>query len=190
MSKSGFLERAFRLCFALTLLPFFACATPYQKLGFGGGYSDTQIDSNTFRVEFKANKYTPLATVRNYLFYRCAELTAEAGYDYFVIEGDNSGPGQNGFSTPGTNNSTTTGSAIETGNTLSEIATTMGKYIPVPAFHSTGDGASTVIKVFKGKPSGNLTAYNANAVLLYMEFPTEVRRGTPGTKKNAARPPP
>lgn len=60
-------------------------STPYQKLADLGGYTDRQLDNNTYRIEFKGNGYTRLETVDIYLLYRCAELTIEKGYDYFVI---------------------------------------------------------------------------------------------------------
>jgi hypothetical protein len=65
-------------------------ATPYQPATAGrssasGGYSDTQIESNRFRVSFKGNSLTARETVERYLLYRAAELTLQNGYDYFVL---------------------------------------------------------------------------------------------------------
>src|SRR3989338_11233373 len=62
-----------------------ACATPDQKLGFSGGYYDTQLQADVFRVGFSGNAYVGQATVQDYLLLRCAEVTLENGYDYFVI---------------------------------------------------------------------------------------------------------
>ena len=88
----------YRLIILIILVPiilglgFFACATPptpYQPeskgYGFRGGYSDQQLDADTFRVAFKGNEHTPASTVETYLLYRCAELAVEKGYDYFII---------------------------------------------------------------------------------------------------------
>jgi hypothetical protein len=63
------------------------CATSYQRMGTTGGYSENRVDANTFLVEFRGNGYTPRQSVETYLLHRCAEVTAEAGYDYFVIIG-------------------------------------------------------------------------------------------------------
>ncbi len=61
--------------------------TPYQPLRPGsaqaGGYSDTQIEANRFRVTFQGNGMTARPTVENYLLYRAAELTLSQGYDWF-----------------------------------------------------------------------------------------------------------
>ena len=85
------------------------CATPYQKSGFRGGYSDVQIDGNTFSVEFRGNGYTRRQTVETYLLYRCAQFTTEAGYDYFVIVGRDTDTKNQLFATTGNYTSNTTG---------------------------------------------------------------------------------
>ncbi len=61
--------------------------TPYGGADNRGyGYSETRIEKNRYRVKFSGNSLTARETVENYLLYRSAELTKEAGYDYFVIE--------------------------------------------------------------------------------------------------------
>ncbi len=35
------------------------CATPYQKVGLSGGYSDTRLQENVFTVNFRGNGYPP-----------------------------------------------------------------------------------------------------------------------------------
>jgi putative transposase len=49
-----------RLIILGSLIPLLldGCATPYQKMGLRGGYSDAQIDTNTFFIEFRGNAYT------------------------------------------------------------------------------------------------------------------------------------
>lgn len=59
--------------------------TPYQPLGKKGGYEETRIKENTFRVSFKGNRSTLETVVLDYLYLRCAELTRDAGYSHFVI---------------------------------------------------------------------------------------------------------
>ena len=68
-----------------------ACATPtpYQPLNTAGvssgGYTDTRISRDRFRVSFQGNTITDRETVERYLLYRAAELTREAGYDWFAM---------------------------------------------------------------------------------------------------------
>lgn len=71
---------------ALTLS---ACetATPYQPLQKGtavsGGFTDQRLDDNHYTVTFSGNTATSRQTVETYLLYRAAQLTVEAGYDWF-----------------------------------------------------------------------------------------------------------
>ena len=62
-------------------------ATPYQPLhagsGASGGYSDTKIESDRWRVSFRGNSETSREVVETYLLYRAAELTVDQGYDWF-----------------------------------------------------------------------------------------------------------
>ena len=62
-------------------------ATPYQQLNpnnvAGGGYRDSRLDSNHWRVTFAGNSMTSRDTVERYLLYRAAELTTTQGFDWF-----------------------------------------------------------------------------------------------------------
>ncbi len=148
---------------ALSLLVFslVGCSTPYQRKGFTGGFSDSRIDASTFLVEFKGNGATSQQTVQTYLLYRCAELTAEAGYDYFILAGADTGAEHLSIAMPGHYSGTTTGSA--------GFATTTGTYTPGPVLPVTKFNASAIIKAFHGeKPADNPAAFNAREVLQYL----------------------
>jgi hypothetical protein len=62
-------------------------ATPYQALtpatASSGGYSDTKIEANRWKVGFAGNGMTARDTVETYLLYRAAELTVNQGFDWF-----------------------------------------------------------------------------------------------------------
>lgn len=66
-----------------------ATATPYQPNVKGqavsGGFSETRIESDRYRVAFAGNSLTSRETVERYLLYRAAELTVEQGYDWFSM---------------------------------------------------------------------------------------------------------
>ncbi|MEE9572653.1 MAG: hypothetical protein V3W20_06395, partial [Candidatus Neomarinimicrobiota bacterium] len=70
--------------FLISLL-FIYCSTPYQPKGMLGGYTEVNILGNLYRVEFEGNQHSKPNKIQNYLMYRCAELTQEKGYNYFVI---------------------------------------------------------------------------------------------------------
>jgi hypothetical protein len=50
------------------------------------GYSDERLADNRIRVTFVGNSVTPRRTVENYLLLRSAEVTHQAGYDWFVFD--------------------------------------------------------------------------------------------------------
>ena len=63
--------------------------TPYQPAVRGGlssgGYSETRIEPNRWRVNFSGNTMTSRETVEGYLLFRAAELTLQNGDDWFAI---------------------------------------------------------------------------------------------------------
>src|SRR5579862_8956 len=63
------------------------CATAYQPDGISGGYSDKRLSDNTAQVSFRGNLLNTPATLHSYLLRRCAEVTRQNGYDYFVLAG-------------------------------------------------------------------------------------------------------
>jgi len=67
-----------------------ACATPTTyhpaESDRAPGYSDERLADNRFRVTFTGNSVTPRQTVENYLLLRAAEVTHQAGYDWFVFD--------------------------------------------------------------------------------------------------------
>lgn len=66
-----------------------ACSTPYQKLGFHGGYSETKLAENIFNVSFQGNKKTGRGKTWDFALLRSAELTLEEGYRYFIVMDSN-----------------------------------------------------------------------------------------------------
>ena len=62
-------------------------ATPYQPMSLDGGYAQTRLGSDLFNVIFQGNAHTPWRTAERYALYRSAELSVEAGFDYFVVVG-------------------------------------------------------------------------------------------------------
>ncbi len=102
------MPRKFRVLITLVCsIAAIGCATPYQPDGLGGGYSDNRIDSDTISVEFRGNGYTSKRKVEMYLLYRCAEVTRDAHYDYFVALNPSTEATQGSFSTPGSFSSVT-----------------------------------------------------------------------------------
>jgi hypothetical protein len=69
------------------LLTACATATPYQPNVAGqkaqGGFSDRRLEADRYQINFAGNSVTSRETVERYLLYRAAEVTVQAGYDWF-----------------------------------------------------------------------------------------------------------
>lgn len=76
------------------------CATQYKKMGWRGGYSQTQLDKNMFNVSFLGNRYTSKERISDFITLRSAEITLESGYKYFVIIKENNNISKTLHSTP------------------------------------------------------------------------------------------
>jgi uncharacterized protein YceK len=61
------------------------CATAYQPDGVSGGYSAQMRDGNMVQVSFRANGLTTPETLQSYVLRRCAEVTLQDGFNYFVL---------------------------------------------------------------------------------------------------------
>lgn len=67
------------------------CATGYKPAsqgilkGTSGGYSEARLRDDVYRVSFSGNAYTSARRAAEFALLRCAELTRQNGFDYFVI---------------------------------------------------------------------------------------------------------
>ncbi|MFI4935267.1 MAG: CC0125/CC1285 family lipoprotein [Caulobacterales bacterium] len=67
---------------ALLLL---GCATSYAPESLIGGYSESRVSSNVWRITFSGNGYTSQETVQTYWLYHCAAVALREGFDGFRI---------------------------------------------------------------------------------------------------------
>lgn len=162
------------MCLAVLVI---GCATGYGKKSWRFGYSDRQIDQNTFVVSFDANAYTSQPTLGTYVLLRCAEVTAEAGYDYFTIVEASDTSKAVPVVMPGSSTSYATGSASGYASTYGNMtygsatgsATTQTTSYPGYAFNVRLPGSTVITKAFRGKkPDDNPMAYDAREVIKYV----------------------
>ena len=77
------------LLVATTALTACATATPYQPnvpgQSVSGGFSESRLETDRFRVTFAGNSLTSRDTVERYLLYRAAEITVSEGFDWFAL---------------------------------------------------------------------------------------------------------
>ena len=74
-----------RLAVVIISLALAGCATGYKPDGNLGGYSETQLDTNSFKVDYKGNAYTAREHAQDYVLLRSAEVTLEHGFSHFII---------------------------------------------------------------------------------------------------------
>jgi len=84
----------------IALIFFIGCATSYQKNGFSGGFSETQLSENIWKVHFKGNAQTTMERATDFCLLRSAELTLENGYKYLAILDESSDTKSSNFTTP------------------------------------------------------------------------------------------
>ncbi len=74
-----------KICLFLIVL--LSCSTPYQRMGFAGGYEDQYLGNEIYMITVSVNSYTSKSTAYNYFHKRANEITKENGYvRYEVIE--------------------------------------------------------------------------------------------------------
>jgi hypothetical protein len=158
VSKQGVTMKKLILI-SLAILFLQGCATTYQNDGFSGGYSETQLDENVFKVSFRGNGFTRRDKVADFTLLRSAELAIQNGYNYFVVIDANSYTSTSTHTTPTTTN--TSASAYGTGNYAygNATSTTTGGQ----TYNISKPSSSNTIICYKEKPSAGFS-YNANFI--------------------------
>ena len=114
------MKKLFCLLFITIMMS--GCATGYHKRGLAGGYTDSKLQDNIFKVRFNGNGYCGSDRAEDFTLLRCAEVARENGYKYFVIIAEKSGTQVSAYTTPTTAN--TYGSVNTFGNTGNYYGTT------------------------------------------------------------------
>lgn len=69
----------------MSLIILSGCSTGYHPAGLNGGFADMALSADTYKVSFRGNGLSSQDHVQSYLLRRCAELTINKGYRYFVV---------------------------------------------------------------------------------------------------------
>ena len=136
------------------------CATAYQQKGFSGGFDETQLDTNVWRVSFRGNGYTKGERAEDFALLRSAELTLANGFTHFAFAESRTGSEVSTYTAPTT--SYTTGSANIVGNNVYGNATTSTRGGGTTFIHRPS--AVNTVVMFKGKPDSSNMMYDANFV--------------------------
>jgi len=133
------------------------CATPYQPVGLTGGYSETRLQEDVFIVHFRGNGHTSLDRCSDFALLRCADLTLQNKFKYFVIADSSQGITTSYLDTGGyshtndtinTQDGTSSGSfnAFDSGSVVIQIQKPRNSYL---------------IRCFKEKPEVNAVVFDA-----------------------------
>jgi hypothetical protein len=150
-----------RTIIAISLVILLAgCATTYQPEGFSGGFSETQLDTNVFRVSFRGNGYTRAERAEELALLRSAELTLKNGFTHFAIIDGRSREQLGTYTTP--TQSYTTANATAYGNSAYGTArtTTYGGQ----TFLISKPSTTNTIMCFNGKPDVQGLVYDAQFI--------------------------
>ena len=135
---------------SLPLIFLSGCSTSYQSKSFSGGYLETQLDENVYKVYFHGNRHTGIERVADFTLLRSAQLTLEKGYKYFLVVDTDSYTSNSTYTTPAV--SYNSGSPIY-GHSAPNTTASQTHNISQPS-------SSNIIACFKEKPK-NGDSYNA-----------------------------
>jgi len=144
------------------------CATPYQKDGLTGGFTETQLSDNVWRVSFRGNGYTSGTRAEDYALLRCAELTLEKGFTHFGLMAGNVSNDVGAVTMPTT--TTTTGFVSGYGIYSGSSTTTGGQ-----TFFVSSPTADNMVVMFKGKPEIQGMIFDAKFVCASLGSKYEVQ---------------
>lgn len=133
------------------------------------GYQETPLDSTTWRVTFSGNPGTSYDIVDRYALYRCAELTSQHGYDYFVVQSEQAEKTIDVSTEHGVASRTVVDSSKHpvTGQEQNSYTgrTRSGQYVTASQSHAV----TKTIRMFLGqRPGDNPNAYDAKSMLSVM----------------------
>ncbi len=142
----------FLLVISLSLLA--GCATPYQSNSFLGGYSETQLAPDVFRIRFRGNAFTSMDRAQDFALLHAADLAQQHGYLYFAVVDESNSTTVSTFTTPGQSSSSCSG-YVSSGGSFSYSGTTT--YYPGQTYNFYKPNTGLLIRCFVQKPDSIYT---------------------------------
>lgn len=130
-----------------------ACATGYQGKGFTGGFNDTQLAPDVFRVSFSGNAFTSNDRVQDFALLRAAEITLANNFKYFAVINSTNQSKTETYVSPGS--ARTTGTVSGYGGTAYYSGTTTYDPPQVNTYYKPGVGL--MVRAFASKPDDIFT---------------------------------
>ncbi len=155
---------------AFLILLMTACATGYQSSGFTGGFKDTQLAPDIFRVSFFGNSFTSSDRVQDFALLRAAELTLANNAQYFTVIASADQSSTETHVTPGSSHTSGTVSAY--GDTGYYSGTTTYSAPRVRTDYKPGVGM--MFRTFQSKPEGGVV-FDAKFIVTSIRTKYEIK---------------
>jgi hypothetical protein len=128
----------------------------------GKGYSETRLEDDTFKVVYTGDQYTRPDRREAFLLYRCAQLTAQHGYEHFVILQTNTQINH-------------LDNLIHGNEAFPTVLRDKGHFPRAANSSSTVDGQNlyrsyALIKMFDGSKANVSVSYNAKEVMAHLSL--------------------
>ena len=133
------------------------CASPYKKEGFAGGFSETQLGENIWKVSFRGNGYTSGERAADLALLRSAELTLNNGFSYFALVDSKSA---NKVSVYQGDTTTTTRGKVDAYGNVDATSTTSGGNL----YFINKPRSTNLIMMFKDKKEAQGFAFDAQFI--------------------------
>ena len=133
-------------------------ATKYQPEAWDGGFNETQLDTNLFKVTFHGNQYSKRDRVEEMALLRCADVALSHGFTHFVIVDGRNNEDVSSFTAPVETHTTSKKKKQGDGEseTRSSTYTTGGQ-----TYVSVKPSTVNTIMTFKKKPDRAEMVYDA-----------------------------
>lgn len=158
-----------KIFLSLLVIYLSGCATSYQKMGFSGGFEETQLAPNVWKVHFAGNGYTRSSRAEDMTLLRSADITLQNGFSYFVLAGSNSSTDYSSYTAP----STSVTNVNMYGNSGTGTTNTYGGGTHIISKPST---TNTVV-MYKTKPEMPTIIYDASFICSSLGAKYEVNCG-------------
>ena len=152
--------KKFLLIVSAATLLLAGCATEYQPQGISdsGGFSETQLDTNVWKVTFRGNGDTKVDQAEDLALLRSAEISLANGFTHFAYRSSKTDTQTTILKNPMI--SYTSATAIYGSNLFANTTThTYGGTVVI-----SKPFVSNIVFMFKGKPELDTLVYDANFI--------------------------
>lgn len=146
---------------AVCVLLAVGCATPYQPLGVRGGFDETQLQPDVFRVTFKGNGFTSPERAADLSLLRCAELALKLGYPYFAVVDSQFISKESSHTAPTQSNTTSSATANRLGNSVNVYGSSQTTTFGGQTYTVRKPSASNTVLLLKNKTGFSGLIYDA-----------------------------